>query len=197
MRELMAGNDRFRRGASTHHIYTPQRLKELTAGQSPLAVVVACSDSRVSPEVIFDQPLGGLFSCRVPGNIAGDGSRWAVEMAVNELKVPIVMVLGHTGCLAIAKFLDGDAGGAGGAGGMHRFNALNAVYRAKAKQPEDLYRASVEENVVQSLEHLVRDIPSLKDALLSGATSCVAAVYEMDHGHVVEIPHTLASYRPY
>jgi carbonic anhydrase len=91
------------------------------------------------------------------------------------------MVLGHTGCLAVGQLLDGDKGGAGG---LHRFAVLNAVYHAKAKRAEDLYRAAVEENASQTVHHLARDLYTLRSAILAKTTSCVAGIYEMETGEV-------------
>src|SRR2546421_9902116 len=100
---LVAGNERFRSGNGGQHPYSPANLEILASTQQrPIAAVLACSDSRVAPEIIFDQPLGGLFSSRVPGNCVADSARWALEMAVVDLEVPLVVVLGHTGSLAIS-----------------------------------------------------------------------------------------------
>ncbi|MFX8672377.1 carbonic anhydrase, partial [Acinetobacter baumannii] len=70
-----------------------------------------------------------------------------LEIAVNEFHVPLVLVMGHTGCLAVGQLLDGDKGGAGG---LHRFAVLSAVYKAKQKRPDDLYLESIRENVIQT-----------------------------------------------
>lgn len=156
--------------------------------QTPKVAIVACSDSRVSPEIVFDQPLGAIFSSRVPGNVASDSAKWMLEMAVGEFKVPLVIVLGHTGCLAVGSLLDGDKGGAGG---MLRVAVLGAVYRAKTKQPQDLYKTAVEENVYQTVEHLVRDSYSLRSAMIEKKTSIIGAVYEMETGNVRILEDTL------
>ncbi len=175
----MAGNDRFRNGHARPHVYTQAELRGLAAGQTPKVAIIACSDSRVSPDIVFDQPLGTVFASRVPGNVASDSAKWMLEIALGEFKIPLVMVLGHTGCLAVGQLLDGDKGGAGG---MHRFVVSNAVYRAKAKRPADLYRQAIEENVIQTAEQLVRDLYLLRAALLEGRTSIVGGVYNMETG---------------
>ena len=104
-----------------------------------------------------------------------------IELAVGEFHVPLVMVMGHTGCLAVGQLLDGDKGGAGG---LHRFTVLSAVYRAKHMQPTDLFREAVIQNIHQAIEHLVRDSYTLRSALKEGKTSIVGALYEMDSGEV-------------
>jgi carbonic anhydrase len=178
---LLEGNQRFREGRPKNYAYTPEQLRALAVVQKPIAAIVACADSRVSPDIIFDQPLGSIFASRVPANVASDSAKWMLEIAVGDFQVPLVMVMGHTGCLAVGQLLDGDKGGAGG---LHRFAVLNAVYHAKAKRPDDLHRAAVEENAIQTVHHLARDLYSLRSAMLAGTTSCVAGIYEMDTGTV-------------
>jgi len=179
--ELMEGNSRFRSGKAKPQIYTKEWLSHLSSVQTPKVAIIACSDSRVSPDIVFDQPLGTIFSSRVPGNVASDSAKWMIELAVGEFKVPLVMVMGHTGCLAVGQLLDGDKGGAGG---MHLFAVLNAVYRAKSKRPDDLYRQAIEENVQQTCEQLVRDLYVLRSAMLDGKTSIIGGVYDMPTGEV-------------
>jgi carbonic anhydrase len=101
------------------------------------------------------------------------------------------MVMGHTGCLAVGQLLDGDKGGAGG---LHRFSVLSSVYRAKQRRPEDLYIAAVEENVLQTVEHLARDLHPLRRAILNQTTAIVGAVYDMPSGEVRILPSTVDVY---
>lgn len=181
LKELMEGNARFRAGRSRHVVYSQEQLRSLSEKQTPKVAIIACSDSRIAPEVVFDQSLGTVFASRVPGNVASDSAKWMLEIAVGEFKVPLVLVMGHTGCLAVGSLLDGDKGGAGG---IHRFMVLNAVYRAKAKRPDDLYRQTIEENVAQTVEHLVRDLYTLRSAIIDGTTSIIGSVYNMPTGQV-------------
>ena len=194
LQELLEGNERFRHGEGRAHVYSPDELRSIASVQRPIAAIVACSDSRIAPEIVFDQPLGAIFASRVPGNVASDSAKWMLEIALGEFQVPLVMVMGHTGCLAIGQLLDGDKGGAGG---LHRFSVLSSVYRAKLRRPEDLYVAAVEENVLQTVEHLARDLYPLRKALLSQSTSIVGAVYEMETGNVRPIPTTVELYGVY
>jgi carbonic anhydrase len=191
---LLEGNERFRNGRGCSHVYTPDEIREISKSQRPIAAIVACSDSRVSPEIIFDQPLGMIFASRVPGNVASDSAKWMLEIAIGEFAVPLVMVMGHTGCLAVGQLLDGDKGGAGG---LHRFSVLSAVYRAKQKHGENLYRDAIEENVLQTVEHLARDLFSLRRALVEQKTSIVGAVYEMETGEVRPIETKVDLYGVY
>jgi carbonic anhydrase len=101
LEKLLEGNQRFIEGKLLHPRRTPKDFAALAEGQAPLAVIVACADSRVTPELIFDQGIGDLFVVRVAGNIvsgAGPTVKGSIEYAVAELGVRLVMVLGHTAC---------------------------------------------------------------------------------------------------
>jgi carbonic anhydrase len=105
---LLEGNERFAEDHPLHPDQTLDRLRELNRGQHPVAAVVSCSDSRVPPELIFDQGLGDLFVIRNAGNIVGDYEIGSLEYAIEVLEVPLIIILGHTNCGAIGAFVDHD-----------------------------------------------------------------------------------------
>ncbi|MCE5250036.1 carbonic anhydrase [bacterium] len=98
---LKAGNRRFMQGASVHPNIDSQRRVELSQGQSPFAVILGCSDSRIPPEIIFDRGLGDLFVIRVAGNIVDQAVMGSVVYGVCHLGCPLVVVLGHESCGAV------------------------------------------------------------------------------------------------
>ncbi|MHC1783867.1 MAG: carbonic anhydrase [Anaerolineaceae bacterium] len=98
---LMAGNRRFAEGRLDHPRQGIERRQEITTGQHPVAAVLCCSDSRVPPEIIFDQGLGDLFVIRNAGNILDDLVFGSLEYAVDHLHVPLIVVLGHEKCGAV------------------------------------------------------------------------------------------------
>src|SRR4030095_13911865 len=102
--KLKAGNERFASGHSVHPNETSDRIKELKKGQNPFVVVVSCSDSRVPPELIFDQGLGDVFSIRTAGNVIGDYELGSIEYAVEHLHSKLIVVLGHENCGAIQAY---------------------------------------------------------------------------------------------
>ena len=110
LRRLQAGNRRFREGRSENGQSGEGRpsFSDLTAGQEPFAAVLACSDSRVPVEMIFDQGPGHLFVVRVAGCVAGPMQLGSLEFAVEALGVRLILVLGHTDCRAVAASLDPD-----------------------------------------------------------------------------------------
>lgn len=178
---LLAGNERFRAGRPQNHAYTPEQLQELSRSQKPKAAIIACADSRVSPEIIFDQPLGTIFASRVPGNVASDSAKWMLDIAVQEFKVPLVMVLAHTGCLAVGQLLEGDRGGAGGS---LRYEVLNAILEVKMKNPADLYREALIHNARQTVTNLLRYSFPVKQAIQEHGIELIAALYHMETGEV-------------
>lgn len=99
--ELRAGNARFREAHSIHPHATAARLHDLPQGQHPNAAVLSCSDSRVPVELLFDSGFGDLFVIRNAGNTCTAGSLASVEYAVEALNVPLLLVMGHSGCGAV------------------------------------------------------------------------------------------------
>lgn len=177
--ELLEGNRRFREGRSISCAYGPEKIGELADAPKPRAAILACSDSRVSPEFIFDQPLGQLFISRVPGNVCSDSAKWMLELAVSVLNVPLVIVSGHTECLAVKSVVDGHTTGSGGS---LRTSVSTAVLRARAKRPDDLFYQSIVENALQSQEQLISESWSLQRAMEEGRTSIAAGVYDVRTG---------------
>lgn len=110
--ELIAGNRRFVEGRAQGHSISDERRAELLEGQSPRAVVLGCVDSRVPPEIILDQEAGDLLTVRTAGQSLAGVALGSIEFGVRVLGIPLVVVLGHTGCGAVlAALRDDDPGG--------------------------------------------------------------------------------------
>ena len=99
---LLAGNKRFAAGQAIHPNQSLSRLKDVADRQAPLAAILCCSDSRVSPEIIFDQGLGDIFAVRCAGAVAGLMELASIEYAVNHLRVRLLLVLAHKRCGSVA-----------------------------------------------------------------------------------------------
>lgn len=177
---LMEGNERFRTGQSNHYRYPADFIRELAGGQEPQAAVIACVDGRVAPEILFDQPLGSLFVSRVPGNTASDSAKWMLELAVTNMRVPLVLVLGHTECLAIGQILRGQTG----PGGVLRMDIARAVHTAKMSNPTDVFRQAVCENALQTAKELREDSLAVRQALEEGRIEIVSGIYDVHTGRV-------------
>jgi len=108
---LMQGNQRFVESM----VKNPRRTEEVRlktrAGQSPFAIILGCADSRVAPEIIFDQGIGDLFVVRVAGNVVGPLELDSINFSASVLKSSVILVLGHEGCGAVDATLRGQADG--------------------------------------------------------------------------------------
>ena len=178
---LMAGNRRYVRHKEQHPDQSLARRKKLLAGQHPFAVILGCADSRVSPELLFDEGLGDLFVIRVAGNIVDDAVLGSIEYAVEHLGVKLVMVLGHEKCGAVSAAVEG-----GPAAG--HMNALVAAIRpsvdASAKEPGDRVHNCVIANARRVAQQVRESEPVLKDAVGKHGVKVVAADYALDSGQV-------------
>ena len=191
LKKLLDGNRRFVAGQDTaaENQRSPQRRAEIAAGQNPFAVIVACADSRVAPELLFDQGLGDLFVVRVAGNIvtgAGATIKGSIEYGVAELGSPLVMVLGHTHCGAIKAALkhidDGDAP-PGSIGELVRL--IQPIVARVKGQPGDPLENASRANVLAGVDKLRSLEPILAPAVTQGRIQIVGATYDLRTGKVV------------
>ncbi|WP_155056344.1 carbonic anhydrase [Streptomyces blattellae] len=111
LRELAAGNARWRTFRERHPDETPDVRQSLTSGQHPFAVVLGCIDSRVPPELVFDQGLGDLMTVRTAGEVLDEAVLGSIAYGVLELGIPLVMVLGHQSCGAVKAAVEADGSG--------------------------------------------------------------------------------------
>lgn len=107
LKKLMDGNNRYVNNEARLSNDLEDRRSQLLSSQSPFAIIIGCSDSRVPPEIIFDQSLGDLFVVRVAGNVAGPVEMDSIEFAADKLFCPLIFVLGHQGCGAVKAVLEG------------------------------------------------------------------------------------------
>ncbi len=182
---LQAGNKRYVEGHLKHPHETAARLHEVAKGQKPFAVILGCADSRVPPEIIFDEGLGDLFDIRVAGNIADDAVIGSVEYAVEHLGVTLVVVLGHERCGAVQAAYEG--GEAPGHLGALVERIKPAVEKAK-KEPGDGLDNAVRINAKNVAEELKSSTPVLSSAVAAGKLKIVAARYDLDNGKVELLP---------
>ncbi|MCK4413400.1 MAG: carbonic anhydrase [Candidatus Eisenbacteria sp.] len=108
LQALLEGNRRFQKGSPQHPRCRPTRRNDLLGGQHPIAAVLGCSDSRIPPEILFDQGLGDFFVVRVAGNVVGPFVLASLEYAAIHLETPLIVVLGHSSCGAIIAALASD-----------------------------------------------------------------------------------------
>jgi carbonic anhydrase len=152
-----------------------KQLVKLAHEQHPFAVVLTCADSRVGPELVFDQGLGDLFVLRVAGNVTETGVVGSIEYAVQKLKVPLVVVLGHDDCGAVkaAMHLEEVHG---------QLGALVEQVRIGKGAPDPA--AATRTNVRHHADELTHKSPVLRDFLTAGRVRIVPAVYTPGTGDV-------------
>lgn len=185
MQRLIEGNARFASGNVTHQNQTAERRAELLTSQSPFAVIVSCSDSRVPPEVIFDQGLGDLFVVRTAGEVQDNLTIASIEYAVDHLNVPLVIVLGHDACGAVEAAVEG--GEAPGHIGSIVEAILPAVDEARNESIStngQLLNVSIDNNVKNVVKALNSSEPILSEKVKEGKLTIVGARYHLDTGAV-------------
>ena len=183
---LKEGNDRFVADKATPIQTGRDRRLNIAKGQTPFAVLVACSDSRVPPELLFGRGLGELFIVRVAGNTVDTAGLGSIQYAVAELGVPLVLVLGHQRCGAAAAAAAAVTEGANFPGSIGQLiePIIPAVLTAQ-KQPGDLVENAVKENVRRVVQRLrTASEPMLMDPLRTGKLKIVGARYSLDDGDV-------------
>jgi carbonic anhydrase len=182
---LAAGNRRFVEGEPRQGDTGPRRRLELVCGQNPVAAVLACSDSRVGPEAIFDQGLGDLFVVRVAGNVIDDTVLGSLEYAVEHLGVPLVLVMGHSSCGAVTSACSCDLDRLEGATGALLRAIRPAVQAARETccLPNDLVDTSARENVRTQVEAVLQS-PVIRAAAIEGRVTVQGAWYDLQTGLV-------------
>ena len=181
IKKLIEGNKRYVENKPTHQNQTAKRREEVAKGQKPFAVVITCSDSRVPPEILFDQGIGDLFVIRTAGNIVDNIGLGSIEYAVEHLKVPLVVVLGHERCGAVEATVKG--GEAPGHIKALVANIVRAVDKVRAKKG-DLLENSIKQNIDNVVEQISKSKPILEEFVHEKKIKVVGARYDLDDGMV-------------
>lgn len=178
---LKEGNKRYVKGDLRHPHTDPERRHEIADAQHPFAVILSCADSRVVPELLFDQGLGDLFVIRVAGNVAKDKVFGSIEYAVKYLNSKLIVVLGHENCGAVNASL-GDADPGGHIGSIIE-KIKPAVYMAR-RMKGDLLTNAIKVNAQIVGEELKETKPILSDAVKTAGVQVVSAYYNLSSGEV-------------
>ncbi len=186
LKKLKEGNRRFVAGEMIHPDQTVARRKEVAKGQQPFAIIFGCVDSRVPPEVVFDRGLGDLLVIRTAGHALGGTSLNSVEFGVHELGIPLVMVLGHQKCGAVAATVQAVEKGA--KPHCHPGELVAAIKPAVEKVKKragDMLDNAVRANIELTVKAL-RISKHLAEFVKKGKTKVVGAYYDLNTG-VVDI----------
>lgn len=185
---LKEGNAQFLANGSKSALLSSERRLEIARGQTPFAVLVSCSDSRVPPELLFGRGLGELFIVRNAGNTVDTTALGSIEYAVAVLGVPLIVVMGHERCGAVEAALsvvEKKTVYPGSLNEMLRPILPPAtIARASGAKGDELIDLAVRENVRHVVARLRKSEPLLMDPIRSGKVQIVGARYDLDDGKV-------------
>lgn len=179
LRALIEGNTRFASAHSVHPDESLDRTHEVAEAQHPIAVVIACSDSRVSPELVFDEGIGDIFVIRTAGNIIGEIELGSVEYAVEHLQVPLVVVLGHERCGAVKALVDHEV----------PHGHLQCIIDSLSQEPEikaipandpDRLESCIRANINHGVNELLQQSSLLSNRVKQGTLKVIGARYDLD-----------------
>ena len=185
--KLKAGNESFVSGHPLHPDETLDRIRELKKGQNPFVVVVSCSDSRLPPELVFDQGLGDVFSIRTAGNIIGDYELGSIEYAVEHLHCKLIVVLGHENCGAIQAYASSENEKNTGDHIQNLVDYIASEEEQKtipANQKSDI-DILVKANITHGVNFLKSSTPVLKPLVDKNEIQIIGAYYDLDSGKVL------------
>lgn len=177
---LKKGNERFINNLKVNRNLL-QQVNETSEGQHPFAVVISCMDSRTTPELIFDQGLGDIFSIRIAGNIINEEIIGSTEFGCKVVGAKAIIVLGHTSCGAVKGAIENvDLG--------HLHFVTKKIQRCipevKKHTSGDICQAVTEKNVLQGMQDLISSSHILADMLQKKAIRIVGGIYDISTGKV-------------
>ncbi len=180
---LTEGNKRFVSGSVKQKDLAAQRTATAN-GQTPFAIVVTCSDSRVPPEMIFDESIGQLFVVRLAGNVVDSLALGSIEYAVEHLHSHTLVVLGHESCGAVKATIEGGTVPPNIASIVRRIAPAVEKARGKKVVESELLSESVKENVHEQIRRSMSMSPILFDAMMKGELLVLGGFYDLASGKV-------------
>ena len=182
LQKLVSGNEKYAKDLSVCPDRLQERRTSVVSNQSPFAVILGCSDSRVAPEIIFDQGIGDLFVVRVAGNVIGPIEMDSVEYAIKYLGASLVVVLGHENCGALQAILDGHTDEIEAIAMQMSREVLEAKYHGK-----DALKWLIDKNVSDTVDKIKTFKPNIL-RIQEKKLKVVGAYYELDTGKVIYFP---------
>ncbi len=183
---LKDGNQRFLEGKTIHPHSDFARIKEVSTGQKPFVTINGCSDSRVPPELVFDQGFGDVFVVRNAGNVSDTDEIGTIEYGTEHLGTNLVVVMGHTKCGAVTAVAKGDHV----EGSIPKLvdNIIPAVEKVKHSHKDEEYtkwiNEAISENVNQSIQDILSKSEIVSKLVKDGKVKIVGAIYDVDTGKV-------------
>src|SRR6187431_1523380 len=184
LRRLLAGNARYVALKATHPNQSGERRQELAGGQQPFATIFGCVDSRVPPELVFDQGLGDLFVIRTAGEVVDDAALGSIEFGVEEFHIPLVVVLGHQKCGAVAATFDALEKHAKAPGKIdYLVREIEPAVKAVEFHAGDKLDNAVRAHTALTA-HRLGESKVLEEGLKAGWLKILGAHYDLDSGKV-------------
>lgn len=184
---LLEGNRRFVAGTPQHPHQDMAHRQTLLEGQRPFAAIVGCTDSRVPPELIFDQGFGDIYISRVGGTVVGDMALASLELGVIAFGIELLVVMGHAGCGAISATINGNTT----AGHLPKLASLIQPSVDMARElPGDLLENTIRVNARRTAKALTERSPVMAEALANGQIAVVACYYDLATGRVEVLEET-------
>lgn len=182
--KLMAGNARYARGETRERKFSKTRA-DLAMKQKPFAIVLSCADSRVAPELLFDQSRGDLFVVRVAGNFVNVDGLASIEYAVKFLDSSLIMVLGHSACGAVDAAIKTLQDHAQLPGHLPELiGAITPAVEAAKQQEGNLLNNSIKQNVKLNVEKLRNSPPIVSEYVAQRGVKVVGGLYDLETGKV-------------
>jgi carbonic anhydrase len=175
LQRLMDGNARYMNDQTENPDRNAYRRQEVAKKQYPFAVIVGCSDSRVPPEIIFDQGIGDLFTIRVAGNVVGPLELDSIEYATEYLGATFLLVMGHESCGAVSTVFQGELDDIEDVAQL----ILPAIQNIKPHTVEEAIKANA-----RSVVNYLRQTTLLKKIIAEGRLELRAAYYHLESGQV-------------
>ena len=189
LRLLLEGNQRFIAGERLHPNQDADRRTAVAPRQRPFAVLFGCSDSRLAAEIIFDRGLGDLFVVRTAGHVMGPEVLGSIEYGVAALDVPLIAVLGHDSCGAIAAALDVMRTGAVPGGYLRDVveRVLLSVLPVRDRALADGSEVAVSEHVRYTVELLAQRSTVIAERIADGRLGVAGLSYGLENGRVNQV----------
>ena len=185
LQRLLEGNQRYVAAKPTYPNLTVERRTQLAQGQHPFSIVFSCVDSRVPPELLFDRGLGDLFVIRTAGHVLDDAVLGSIEYGVAELGIPLILVLGHEKCGAVAATLEAAEHHTTAPDRIQTLvRAITPAIEQSKGQPGDALDNAVLANTALTVGRL-KATPLLAEALGKGGLKIIGGRYDLDSGVVV------------
>ena len=186
--KLKKGNENFINGEVNCLKMTQKERAQMAKNQRPVAMVVTCSDSRVPPEIIFDQNPGDLFVIRIAGNVVDQLGIASIEYGISVLKIPLLIIMGHQNCGAISAAFDlGDTEFSANIAALltqikPSIRSVTQKYPNKSKA--ELLDLAIKQNVLHTHQEIINRSPIVREHLGNGTLNIVDAVFNIETGRV-------------